>query len=298
MTGSSTQYIAWLASQGAALFDEGGITWRRYRSALVPADPTQPFVQVDREAVKRLPRRAGVPLARWSTDPTEIPTEWWHVVCSRFERAALSSNARNQIKKSLKRNVVRKVSPHWLATHGFRCYAASYQRYVGATPMPEEAFRTELKAYADAPLEIWGVFADEDLVGYARVIVEKDRAALTSMRLDPTALRGYSAYALLTVMLEDVVTRDGLTIQNGARAVAHETAIQDFLLKFGFERKYGRLEVVYSPYGFLAASVARLAGPLVKAAPRGVRTQLLTLQFQDKIRRSTQPGSISRSRHP
>jgi hypothetical protein len=280
------QYVAWLAAQGVPLIEAGGITWRRYRSALVPADPTQPFVQVERGAMGAAVHDAHVPFARWSTDPTSAETQWWHVVCSHFAQADLSSKTRGRVRRALAGGGVRRLSPEWLATNGYPCYLAAFQRYRGATPTPEAEFRAELLAQADAPVEIWGAFEGEDLVAYVRIVIEADRAAFSSMKITPAARRGFGGYALLSVVLQDLVAERGVSVQNGARPVNHETEIQDFLLKFGFERRYGRLEIVYSRSAFLAAMVARLVDPLSALVPEPARTSVRTLALQERIRRS------------
>jgi hypothetical protein len=282
--------VKWLATQEIPLFEAGGITWARYRSALMPADPTLPFVQVEPDKVRHLLRRISAPFARWSTDPSSEPTEWWHTVCSQYSHAELSSNTRSKVNRGLKRNVVRPVTPVWLAANGYSCYAESFRRYGGAKPAPAGIWRSDLEAQRDAPVEVWGVFDDGQLGGYAWVVVDERRAALSSVKLDPRILPGYGSYALLSVLLEELVAVRGVSIQNGARAIAHETEMQDFLLKFGFERKYGRLEVVYSPLGLTAAHAARWIGPLRRVAPPNVRAQLRTLALQERIRRATRVG--------
>jgi hypothetical protein len=280
------RYVAWLAAQGVPLFEAGGITWRRYRSALVPADPTRPFVQVDRGAVRDMLRGARAPFARWSTDPTSEPTQWWHVVCSHFAQADLSSKTRGRVRRALGAGGVRQVSPEWLASNGYPCYAAAFERYRGATPTPEADFRAELLSQTDAPVEIWGAFEGEDLGAYVRIVIEAERAAFSSMKITPAARRSFGGYALLSVVLQDLVADRGVTVQNGARPVNHETEIQDFLLKFGFERRYGRLDIVYSPYARVAAAMASLVDPLSSALPEPARTTVRTMALQERIRRS------------
>ena len=80
-----------------------------------------------------------------------------------------------------------------------------------------------------------------------------------------------------------------LALTNGARAIVHETEMQEFLLKFGFERRYGALEIVYSPRGRLVATASRLIAPAAALLPGFAKAQVRGLALQERIRRRPAP---------
>lgn len=286
MTETHSRYVEWLGATGAPLYEGGGMTWRRYQGALVPADPTLTFINVDRTAVAHLPRSAGALFVRWSTDPKREPTEWWHVVCTHYDLADLPSDMRNKVRRGLRAVEVRRVDTSWLADHGYPCYVAAFGRYRGGRPMPESAFRAAFSVEEDAPFESWAAFRDGELAGYAQMIVEEDRVALNTSKFTPAALKDRAFYAVLGVLLEEYVGRRGMEMSNGARAIHHLTEMQDFLLQFGFERSYGRLAILYSPLGRLAASAARLTAPAARILPGTLKAKVRGLAFQEKVRRA------------
>ena len=91
--------------------------------------------------------------ARWSERPSAGPTEWWHVVCDRFDAPDLSSNTRSEVNRGLRRNAVRRIEAERLARHGYACYADSFARYRGTHPTSESDFVREMDQLADAPVE-------------------------------------------------------------------------------------------------------------------------------------------------
>jgi hypothetical protein len=287
MTAESTSaYVAWLESTGQPVF-RAGIAWRRYGGAIVPADPTLTFVDVEPARVGDLPGRAAAYCARWSGRPTRDPTEWWHVVSDQFDRAELSSNVRNQIKRGFHANDVRPIQTEWLAAHGYNCYLESFSRYKGARPVSATEFEREIRLRADAPIEAWGVFAGEELAGYALMIVEDQRGATSAIKYKPSALREYASYALTATLLDEYVGNRHLALTNGSRPVLHKTEMQEFLLKFGFERRYGALEIVYSPRGRAMAAASKWVAPAAHLLPGAVGAKVRALAFQERIRRAT-----------
>lgn len=282
-----SRYVSWLIEQGRPVFEAGGLHWLKYRGSLVPADPATTFVDVPINDARDLLRTQGARLIRWSTGPVDEPSEWWHVSCGDYAPTDLSSNTRSKINRGMRRNTVRPVSASWLATHGYESYRLAFQRYQGARPVREAAFRAETLAKADGPFEIWGVFSDGELEGYLFAVVEEGRVAITSEKITPAGLKRYAAYALTSVILTEYVGDRGMTVTNGARAVAHRTQMQDFLLKLGFERSYGILRVVYSPSVRILAMGARVLGPLAGSLPGRVPALIYGLGFQEGVRRKT-----------
>ncbi len=283
---AAMQYERWLAQCGERILHRAGVSWRIYRGALVPATPFPCFVAPESVEARRLLRESGAALLRFSAVPKREPTEWWYMVSDSYDRAALSPNMRNKIRRGHRSCRAERVTAEWLAGNGYGCYRAAFSRYRGATPQSEPRFREALASEASGPFEHWAVFADEALVGYSSHVVEGDQVALSVTKFDPAGLKERSAYAFFDTILTHYVAERGFTVNNGNRAVSHDTNMQDFLLQFGFRRLYARLCVAYRPW--LAALVwacfpARNAFRVLpgSAAVHRVRSLL----YQEELRR-------------
>jgi hypothetical protein len=282
-----SRYVSWLIEQGRPVFEAGGVDWIAYRGSLVPANPATTFVDVPVNEAEDLLRTQGARLIRWSTGPVTEPSEWWHVLCDNYSPSDLSSRARRDVKRGLRDNTVRRLSASQLASDGYRSYRLAFERYKGARPISEEAFKADAQAKADGPFEIWGVFSGDELDGYLVAVVEGRYVAMTSQRITPKALKRYAAYALNSVILSEYVSDRGMTVTNGARAVAHRTQMQQFVLKLGFEKSYGSLRIIYSPGFRMLAMGARAFGPVAGLLPGRAPALIYGLGFQESIRRKT-----------
>jgi hypothetical protein len=136
------------------------------------------------------------------------------------------------------------------------------------------------------PFDYWAVFVENNLAGYCQCIVEQGSVATNVIKLNPDYLKHYSAYALISNLIEHYVSTQGKTLSNGTRSVAHDTNIQDLLLKLGFRRQYCKLNVIYVP---LLAAAARVAFPfrrMIASLPdHGVAHKLRVFIFQEELKR-------------
>src|SRR5712692_4046144 len=89
-------YITWLQKQGIPLFKSNGIYWRSYNGALIPASTAPHFLKVSNREAKDLLHQSGAWLLRYTSDPTDVETPWWYIVCDSYH-SKLSSKMRNQI---------------------------------------------------------------------------------------------------------------------------------------------------------------------------------------------------------
>jgi hypothetical protein len=97
------------------------------------------------------------------------------------------------------------------------------------------------------PFEFWGVFVEGELAGFAKCAIEGDYVAVLVSKLDPAYLPIFSSYALRDAILRHYVTELGRIVGDGFRSISHQTAMHDFLLKFGYRRMYCDLRIVYRP---------------------------------------------------
>ena len=285
-------YIDFLRQTGVPLFDGAGIYWQVCRGGLIPALPLPTFVDMDLETGRQLLAKSGAYFARWSSEPSIQQTSWWWIVCDSYNLAQLSSKMRNQIKRGYKECIVRRVSASWLADFGYECYKSAFHRYNYATYASETDFRSRTlsRAEYETVFEYWGVFIEDQLVGYAECTVEgEDGVATTVIKYNPDFLRKYTSYAMMDTLLKYYVAERGLPMSNGARSVSHDTNVQDFLLKFAFRRQYCRLNVQYRRSIGLAVS---LLYPFRKFLPGwGGMHNVKALLFQEELKRACQ-GSM------
>ena len=277
-------FAAWFRSRGGTSYEACGLEWYRYAGALVPLTLFPIFPMLAPSEERELLRRSGALALRY-TPPVSSGTEtaFWYVVCPRYAFDELSAKMRNQVRRGRGRCVVERLLPTTVAEEGFACFQAALARHGKSAP-ERETFRREILAQEGAPFEFWGVRAGGVLGAYAICVVEPPRVALSVLKIDPACFDAYPAYALLDALLEHYVAQRGMVLSNGARAVAHETQFQEFLLKFGFLRQYCALRLAYTPLLDLAVRGIYPFRRLVRGAPLARWRSLL---FQEEIARST-----------
>jgi hypothetical protein len=279
-------YITWLQKR-SALFEAGGAWWTPYHKALVPASAKPEPVDLELPQAKDLLRKSGTFFLRYFTRTFEEPTDFWYTACNSYEIANLSRHTRYEIRRAHKGCVVRLTDPVWLAANGYECYAAAFARYRNQRAESTKHFQENLLGDVGGPFEFWAVFIQEKLAGYAKCVVGNDYAVTVVCKLHPDYLSFYPAYALVDSMLRVYVTDGHKTVSNGFRSIAHDTNMQEFLLKFGFRRVYCDLRVVYRP---ALGSCVKCLYPLKSVVDRipdiHLTSRVKALLSQEKIRRS------------
>lgn len=283
----NSHYVKWLQKQGVKLFAGGGAYWRLYHGALVPAPATVSFVTLSHSAAITLLNESGAMFIRYSSDPCDEPTQWWHILCDKFDPARISSKLRNSIKRGMRRCHVEQIDAQWLAAHGYACYVAAYERYKNVTASDKSIFRDIIMATLDGPFEYWGVFVDDSLAGYCQCIIEENEVSTNVIKYDPAFLRDYSSYALINSMLTHYVQNQNMILSNGTRSIAHDTKMQDFLIKFGFRKQFCRLNVVYRPILKVIIKTLYPLQKLINYLPKSDNMhKIQSLLFQEKLRKS------------
>jgi hypothetical protein len=208
---------------------------------------------------------------------------------------------RNQIRRGHRLCKVEKISAEWLAANGYSCYASAFQRYRQAKPGTELLYRQNILKAVGGPCEFWGVFAqDGRLAGYCRIDVEENHASTSVIKYNPDYLKQYSSYALMDSIANHYVAERGMLLNNGCRAIYHDTSVQDFLLKFGWKRKYCNLHVTYSPLLRIGiASLFPVRDLVAKLPGHGLLGKMKALLNQEMIHRTCKtekPGAGSEVR--
>lgn len=260
-------YIEWLKKQGVSLFEGGGTYWSVYRKALIPASASPRYVDLTQSEARALLSRSGAWFIRYANAPCEEETAWWYIVCRAYSPADVSSKMRNMIKRGSRSCSTRQIDAQWLSQHGYECYSSSYRRYTHARPLKEADFRDGILRTEGGPFENWGVFVNDQLAGYCQCILENKGVATSVMKYHPDFLKYYSSYALIDAMLKHYVVEGGMIMSNGSRSIAHDTNIQDFLLKFGFTRQFCRLNIVYQSWLKVTIQMAYPLHGLIRMMP-------------------------------
>jgi hypothetical protein len=289
MRAGENSYVKWLGSQGIPVFHSDDSSWRRYGKALIPATFAPFFTTVSAGDAAKLLKESRAWLLRYCSDAHGKETRWWYVVCDKYDPSALSQNTRSKLRRGLRRCAVEQVSPDWLAENGYACYASAFNRYRNAMPVAQQDFRRQIEKMRTGPFECWGVFVGQHLAGYSQCVIERQSAATSVIKLDPSFLKYYTSYALLHGIAEHYVCQRGLIVINGNRSILHGTAFQEFLLKLGFKKLFCRLNIAYRPWLNVGIRVAFPFRSLLGSLPDHARLHdMRALMIQEEIRRACQ----------
>lgn len=286
-TRSNSRYVDWLKSQGTPLYKGANIFWRIYHKALIPAPATPCYINLDRDEARSLLYKSGALFIRYTSVPSNEPTEWWYIMCDSYDQKKLSSSTRSKINRGMKHCSVKIVNTYWLAINGYECYKSAFDRYANTVPLSKESYQKSITETISGPFEYWGIFVEDHLAGYCQCIIENNEIATSMYKYDPKYLKYYTSYALLNTLLTYYVAEGRKCVSNSTRSIAHETNIQDFLLKFNFQRHYCHLNIVYRPLMNLAIQSLYPLRTLINQLPnKGTLHKVRSLLFQEQLRRS------------
>lgn len=294
-TNGVKEYIRFLERSGYDIYYIKDFPWLDYHGYLQPCilDLYEP-PRFGKEGIEELIKKVKLPFIRWSSNFTDRPTKWWWVIREApFSIDTLSSKARNQVKRSLKNCSVRIIEPLRLAS------SDGYGSYVAACKSRKQTFSSRkkweehLESHTGYDIfQFWGIFLENKIIGHAQCILINKRASVRAIWYDPAYLNYYPVYALIFSILDYYLGRKKcLYVSNGTRSIAHDTQMQEFLMrKFNFEKKFCKLNVVYSS---LFGSVVRIAylfrafiSLLTKFSSHGSLFRINTIIKQEAIRRS------------
>jgi hypothetical protein len=278
----------WLRRTDSPVFEMGSMLWRPYRQGLVPASLKPAPVQLTPRQERELLQKSGSLFLRYFTRVSSEPTGFWYTVCDEYNpRKSAKSELRRRIRRAYEQCTVRTIEAAWLAQNGYECYAAAFSRYRNSRPIAKDKFQAVCLGSVGGPFEFWGVFVAGKLAGFAKCAIESDYVAVLVSKLDPAYLSLFSAYALRDTLLQTYVAEQGKTVGDGFRSIVHQSAMHDFLLKFGYRRMYCDLRVIYKPFVRAFVALAYPFRALVDKFP-SVEPALSAqaLLAQEAIRRS------------
>lgn len=283
----TSPYVAWLQREAIPLFWAGGIPWRTYHRALIPAALKPGPVNLKPSEANALLRESGASLIRWFSKTLQKPTNNWYVICDSYDFERLSRKVRNQIRKATRECVVETVDAEWIAANAYDCYVSAFNRYKHGKAASRAEFEESQRSCIGGPFSFFGAFVDGRLAGFAKCVIEDNYVALLTFKLHPAFNKSLPSYALLHTLLQKYVAESGKVFGNGFLSRHHETNMQDFLLKFGFGRVYCDLQIAYSKPLRLAINLSYPFRRIIARLPsRPPITSVKSILMQEQIRRS------------
>lgn len=232
-----------------------------YNHALIPTTLPHEEAYVTQELEKELNKSKirGYPiLARWTSDfDCNEKTNWWYVIKDTpFDISKIKAKRRYEINKGMKFFSVRKINAFDYSKELFAVTAKAYTAWPEKyrPVITQEQFNMSIKSWDKAI--VYGGFDkdNQELVSYAVLFEHLSCVLFLILRSNPESEKK----AINAAMVEQIVSdyndklgEDGFYICDGARAIRHETAFQDYLEKyFEFRKAYCRLNIRYRrPFG-------------------------------------------------
>jgi hypothetical protein len=236
----------------------------RRGNVISPLGPVQFDYSLSPAQARQALRSLGGWLIQWGDGFVERPTEWYAVICDRFQDLTQTpSKHRCEIRRGLGQCEVRRVDSEYFGRHAYDVYAKAPRRYRGRTPAlrSEQEFRRDVGASSkfEDIIHRWVASCEGRVVAYAVVCAfGKIQATYTQVKLHPDYAKAYPVYALIYEMNRHYLVEQGFGYAyDGHRCTGHDTHFQEFLIKkFGFRQAFSHLYMVYR----------RDVGMLVKAA--------------------------------
>lgn len=281
--------------------------WKYYNHAAIPT--TAPHIVPDLISVKnRHIFKRGVHggtafLARWTEEwDCEDKTEWWYVIKDTpFDISKLKAKRRYEINKGIKNFEVKTINPNSFADDIYRVTVEAYSGWSEKyrPSVTEEGIQKSIKSWHDST--VFGGFdrATGKLMAYAVLSEYDSYIEFSILRTVPDAEKLGINAAMVAGILEKyrMQLEKGIYINDGTRAIRHETAFQDYLEKyFEFRKAYCKLEIAYNT--IIGITVKILYPFRDKIGNKSsIGSKITAILKMEEIRRNCQKGSVSVESH-
>lgn len=190
--------------------------------------------------------------ARWTEDfDCGYETSWWYVIKdSPFDINALKAKRRYEINKGKRNFEVKRILPRNFIDDLLSVTVSAYSEWPEKyRPVVEKGkFSREIQAWDE--LVIYGGFDRDtgELCAYSCLKEHPSYLEFNVLRVKPEHEKKGINAAMVAAIVESYNDRlcSDFYINDGARAIRHETAFQDYLEKyFGFRKAYCKLKIKY-----------------------------------------------------
>ena len=227
---------------------------------MTPLVPAFPDDLHKKSQLRPIVQKKSLFLARWESSSLNSSHEWWQVLQDRFIPIEdLSANTRSKVRRGLRGFHVRLLSRDAIIKHGYPVYSRAFERYeTHERCFTEKQFREAVQNKTSRS-EFFGAVDKKtgELAAFSENIVDRDRCFYNTIWFSPSALKQYVSYGMFYQMSEYYLKDRGLQyISDGSRNISHKTNIHQLLIdKFGFQKTYCRLNVLYHPFIGIAVKI-------------------------------------------
>ncbi len=264
--------------------------WRKYNGAIISDVPPHIDMTNTEEQVCSLIKENKVLFARWQSDfDCNQKTGFWFVINDMpMELNDYDIKTRNKIRKGLKECDVKPITKNDLVDYGYEVYFSAFNNYK--TYLKAKTKKEYIQEIIITPdfWEYWGVFNNNKLIAYCKVMIAGNYAEYRSTKFHPDFLKCRPSEALIYTMNRNYLNdRNFNYVNNGARSISHTTNFPDFLIrKFKFRKAYCRLNIKYNIYFGIIIKIIYPFMSLFRLVNFGIFRQINILLQQESIYRS------------
>ncbi len=227
--------------------------WELRNRLLIPVAPPHTIININREKVKEAIRKNKALLAYWTDNWNSEQSQWWWTVCDmrNYDIENIQNlNGRRAIRKGLESCQINRIETDKFAELTYEIYFKSLISYnVPETNIiPYNKYQETIINQSNYKgFELWGAFVKGKLASYAICLVIDNVALFGSTKSDPEFHKYYPNNALFYHLTKHYLSEREISyVTNGPRTLLHSTSINDFLIKMGYRKVYGRLNVEMS----------------------------------------------------
>lgn len=266
------------------------ILWKNYQGALIPDVPPHHNITLSLEEQKELLKQSGAYFLRWTSDfDRQKESSFWYIIKDTPSSSEeLSTNTRSKIRRGLKNCAVSLIDKKIISKEGYEVYKKAFERYkTFQKPLTQNEFQKKLLSLDNA-WEFWGVRNQKGvLIAYSQNYLQDNTCNYSTIKFDPDYLFLYPSYALFFTMNNYYLNTIQIKyIHDGARSIAHQSNIHDFLCdKFHFRKAYCKLNISYRSDIALLVTVLYPFRTLIDYFHHSLLKKLSILLHQESIRR-------------
>ncbi|CAA6819281.1 MAG: Unknown protein [uncultured Sulfurovum sp.] len=271
--------------------ESNNITWYSYHGALLPKVEPHIELNISTKEAKQLLKKSGAYFLRYTTAwDSEKVGEFWYVINDTFsEMDVFSANTRSKIRRGFKNCWVEKVTKEEISKSAYEVYSKAFERYD--TPLKVSSKKVFTKNIIESEgYDYFAVYEKKSnlMIAYSSNKIVNGVCNYTTIKFHPNYLKLYSSYVLFYEMNQYYLeSKAFLYVHDGARSIAHDTNIHDFLIdKFRFRKSYCRLNIIYRWDIALIINILYPFKSLIEKSNHHIFKKIFIVLKQEGIRRS------------